>query len=822
MALKIQSSFTAGELDPALHERTTLEKYKSALKTARNVVVGKTGRLISRGGRKFFVKAKTQSKKCKIHTCSHSGTFLEWGHQYVRVYTIDGTLVGDYAHALTEDDLDDVQFVNVEYYYVVIFCGLKDPLVLVTSSGGGFVTTYFDVDAAPSLTSDTVAGTGYLVQYALTMVRNGQESLALETSTSNPKIPINVGESNIIIAQATGTTHPQEMRVYRRPLNAGAYGYIGSSTYIAAAGLNWRATFTDYGADADYTHSPPAFTSEIKDNALSGPVAMKSKTGTYFQQRLIMSHGDKIVASRVGFPGNFYRDYPLAADSALSLRAGSEGYALILRMIDSDGLVAFTSQGVFVHTGIMTETNLSLDKKGSWVIDYRVPPIAIPGGVLFIDSSTNTVRELRFSLENGSYIGEELSIFNNHLFQGNRIKSWAFQDGEVPLLFVIFIDGTFASFTYEREHLMKAWTRHDSGNDVEYVASMTNGINQISSENTNPEIIFVTKNSDGWRYIELGIPRYVSADTAEEDLEYDKNESIAYMDAVVSWKYLINDHLIDDAITVTPNSPGQWNNSLTISCVNDGVFTIASGAGEVGRTLRFFNPVDRTSIDLLITARASNNSITVTPSETFPEEYATTPNLYVTTNEFSGLSHLEGENVSIIVDGAIVASPFNDIENYDTYTVSGGEIQLNSPLLGAIVHIGRPIIGDVETLDIDTVEQRPTLIESKTVNKVYIKTLNSRGLYVCNRFPSDDYLSGSDVTGTNMVTANALDSYDVNYEEEDPIVGNRYDQPKSRRTEVMLPGDWNSQGRVCLRQVDPVHFEILSIIPDMDDQRRAK
>ena len=69
------------------------------------------------------------------------------------------------------------------------------------------------------------------------------------------------------------------------------------------------------------------------------------------------------------------------------------------------------------------------------------------------------------------YTGE-VSVFSEHLFRDKLIKSWAFEDGSVPLLWVVFNDGTYATFTYERDQQMRAWTRHDSGNDIEFVTSI--------------------------------------------------------------------------------------------------------------------------------------------------------------------------------------------------------------------------------------------------------------------------------------------------------------------------------------------------------------
>lgn len=946
MAIKPIPSFSSGELDPALHERTTLQKYNSGLKTGRNVVVGKTGRLVSSPGRKWYQRAKLNDRKVLVHAMSHNGCYLEWGHEYVRVYNLEtNTMIVDLTHAFTEDDLEYIQFADVDFYKVMIFRVGQQPLLLnLEPSTPEFIHTgnaYFSRSVGPDFVSITETGgsTGYRVEYAVTAVVDGREtyenfSTAFDSVTafnlpltSSQKITLvldyDTSDLRDVLGSGTVMDRVTELRVYRRPYQGGAYGYIGSTSASAIAGLAARFTFEDFGQEADYGNAPPQF---IRDEQVyldgNGMHILDAKTGTVYQQRLVLARGERLLASRTGFYENFTRDYPYSDDSALSFKAGSNGYAEVLRMIDNDGLVVFTSQGVFVSLGALSTENLGLDKKGNWVIDDRVPPIAIPGGVLFVDSLTNSVRELRWSLENGSYIGEELSIFSDHLFKGNRVKSWAFQDGDFPLLWVVFTDGTYASFTYEDEHKMRAWTRHDSGVGVEYVASTKNG--GVYLQGSDPElrskgeVIFVT-NVDGIRHIELVIPRYVSADTLEDDPEADMGESIAAMDAVASWKYLINDQLTDDDITVTPVTPGEWSGQLTIACVDDAVFP-SPGAGAVGEVLRWFDPDDKSAIDLEVVARASDNSITVQPSTEFPLEYASNPRLYWTKNTFSldatlssalsahvvddtysltpvtpgewdgpltlacvddamftiasdrgrvghqyyfnyngriiyltvtartnnnsitvqpseefpsasatnpalystivinfSLQHLEGEEIAIVGDGHVIASPNNDFDNYVTVLVEDGAVTLPSSRRCAIIHFGRPRVSDIETLDIDTVEQRPVLIESKTVNKVYVRTHQSRGLFVGHRFPEMDKVRGQPESAAQMTP---LDTYLVDYDEEEPILGNRYDQPTSRRYEVVLPGDWKSQGRICLRQVDPVHFEILSIIPDLDDQRR--
>jgi hypothetical protein len=818
MALRPKASFAGGELDPALQERTTLQKYDSGLKTGRNIFIGKTGRIASRAGRKLFIKTKDDDKRCILYYPKGSGLYLEWGDLYVRIYSLDatltgvavGTLIDDLPHAWTEANLDDIHF-SYNNFYVYAFCTGKTPLKLFPFPGAAFITTTFDLPASPAGIAVTVtASTGYSCDYMITAVINGEESLYASNVTGYA-LPIAAGQSNKVVgtiattASLAGKTFT-EMKVYRRPHQGGAYGYIGSSAYIYTSGANTLCDFTDIGQTADYTHQQPTLTTKMYTRGISGPAAVLPTTGTVYQQRLVIANGEDLYLSRTGFQNNFTREYPLSDDSSLQIKCGSDGTAKILRIIDSDGMVIFTNVGIYVHTGQVGTSNLALPKKGDWIIDPRIPPLSVPGGVLFMDKATNVVRMLNWSTDYASFAGDELSVFSDHLFRANQVVSWGYQQGDSPLLWVIFEDGTAASFTYERGQQMQAWTRHDCSNDVNY--EYVQGCDSLGSA-----IFLVEK--DGKRYVEVTVPRYISANTKASDPEYNKNESTAKMDSFVTWKSLLNDDLVGaDELNIVPVIAGDYSQDLTLTCGTSGLFPNTADNGAIGTIFRFFNPDDQTTVDLEVTARTSNNSVTVTPTATFPEDYDSGFRLYRTKDTFTGLDHMEGEFVSVKVDGYAVCSPNNDHPSSQlaSVQVAAGSITLPGTLKGAIVHIGRPITADVETLDVDTVEQRPVLIESQTVNKVYVKLFESRGIFVHNEFPDDDKVLA-------MSAINVAD-VDDNGGDDAGILGNRYIEPVTDRFEVTLDGDWKSNGRVCMRHVDCDHFEILSIIPDTEDERR--
>ena len=162
---------------------------------------------------------------------------------------------------------------------------------------------------------------------------------------------------------------------------------------------------------------------------------------------------------------------------------------------------------------------------------------------------------------------------------------------------------------------------------------------------------------------------------------------------------------------------------------------------------------------------------------------------------FSGLDHLEGEDVSVFADGFVVASANNAA--YETVTVSSGSITLSKPRV--VVHVGLPITADVETLDIDTVDGETLTDKKELITEVHAYVEKTRGVFAGSEPPSDD--STDPLEG--------LFEFKGRNEE-------NYESPVTLKTDVIdinIKSDWSPGGRVFIRQVDPVPLTLLSIVP---------
>lgn len=183
--------------------------------------------------------------------------------------------------------------------------------------------------------------------------------------------------------------------------------------------------------------------------------------------------------------------------------------------------------------------------------------------------------------------------------------------------------------------------------------------------------------------------------------------------------------------------------------------------------------------------------------------YRTTLNWSRAVDRVTGAWHLEGKNVSVLGDGTVVASPNNfrlDDEGtpeytYPLLTVTNGAIDLEQCY--AVIHVGLPKMDDIETLDIDTASSETLSDKKMLVNEVTLHLQDTRGVFIGSKAPEDsDPLKG-------LVELKLRDQ--EGYNEATKLFNGK--------TMEKIEADWESNGRVFLRQVDPLPMSVSAIMP---------
>lgn len=154
----------------------------------------------------------------------------------------------------------------------------------------------------------------------------------------------------------------------------------------------------------------------------------------------------------------------------------------------------------------------------------------------------------------------------------------------------------------------------------------------------------------------------------------------------------------------------------------------------------------------------------------------------------SGLGHLEGEVVAVVGDGAVLYDGDPDGEDAESWRVSGGVIALGR--LYSNVHIGLRYTSELQTLDLDV-----------SGTDVRSKKKRVQALTVMLDESSRSFWAGPSSESLTQYRQDAVDSTDDSF---------------SGPVEMSLESGWEVDGRVFIRQTDPLPITVLGVIPHIE------
>ena len=509
------------------------------------------------------------------------------------------------------------------------------------------------------------------------------------------------------------------------------------------------------------------------------------RTGTfpsvsnYYQSRHLYGGSDgeseTTDGSRAGNFNNFTRSSPLQDDDAIRFNLAGREVNIIRAYIDLGTLIVLTSGAEWNVRGSADGILLAGEpnpKQQSYYGSSKLRPILIGNTVLYVQARGNLVRDLGFRLEVDGYTGNDLTIWSNHLYEQFTIVDWAYSQIPNSIVWLARSDGTLLGITYLRDQELIAHHKHDfQEGSVESVCVVPEG-----GEDFLYLVINRTINGGTKRYIEKMNTRFI-----------DDIKDAIFMDSVLSF-----DGTNTAATTMTLSGGTTWKALEELTLTASVSYFVA---GDVGNQIHLTGS-DGTLIRCDIVSYTNGTVVKVRPQKDVP---ASLQGVAIATwakavDDLSGLDHLEGEDVSVFADGFVVASPNN--ESYETITVASGAITLDKPYVK--IHVGLPYISDLETLDIDTPQGESITSRKKLVSEITAYVEKTRGLFMGAKPPS----------GTDPLE----DLYEVKLRNEE-----LYDDPvelKTGQINVKVKSEWNSNGRVFLRQVDPLPATILAIIPE--------
>jgi hypothetical protein len=793
----IQPSFTSGELAPSLYGRVDFARYYTGLKTCRNFIVRQYGGLTNRPGTKLVVETNSSGVVRLIpFQFSTSQTYvLEFGNLYMRVIRNGGQVVYPVGHISAGQVVEvvtpyviadlpylkftqsaDVMTITCQGYKqkqlsrtdhhlwtLADFANTMGPFLPINSDISTTVTTSditgtITLTAAETLfTDDHIGRLMYLEQAPDALVKRWEVD---KTIILNEIRRAGSNYYQCVVAGKTGTVRPS---------------ILEGMEHDGDPGVAWKYLHSGFGRVT--ITAVASATSATATVVTTLPHTLKG--GSFVRNIADITPGDGVVGTvevRVKVVAHGYVTGDSVTIAGLTEPSDANGVKTIT-VVDANW---FSLNGIFDDTAWSPKEG-TCTKVQTASPSYKWAFEAWGGTQLYPTATTYFQQRQIFG---GSY-GEPSAVWTS-----NGGGSYTSFETHIPLLdddaltYKIVSNEVNEIRHFVDIHQLVALTSGGpfvvSGGQDEVLTPTTMsakrqegyGCSHVRPVVVGKQVLYIQ--DKGSQIRSLG---YSFADDAfvGNDLTVLSNH-LFYGHTIVDWMFqaipfsciwAVRDDGILLGFTYLPeHEVAAWHRHDTDGLVEN-VCVVSEGDEDA-----VYLTVNRTigGVEKRFIERMETRQFTDIEDAFFVDCGLTYDGVPATT--FSGLDHLEGETVSILADGH-VAPP---------QVVTSGAITLSHS--ASVVHVGLPYDSDIETLEINA--------SGGNILDV--------GLIVQDTVT---VFCGPDADHLHEYKGRAVETY------------GEANQMKSGLMEVPIAAMWSKQGRVFIRNSDPLPVSILAVIPDI-------
>ena len=735
----IQNNFNGGEISPLLFGRPDVERYGTGLSTCENFVPLLQGPLERRPGSHFIVSTKSgateASRLIRFEFSASQAYALEFGDQYVRfvrdrAQVVSGTPVEVVTPYLEADlfQIKTAQSADVMYIAHTSYA----PRTLSRTSDTSWAMAVYAFQDGPFLntnstdTTFTLGGTTGSVSVTASSITGINSGAGFQSTDVGRLIRFKDPASNWTWLKVTAHTSTTVVTATIEGADASA----GTAT------TEWRM-----GVWSDTTGWPATVTFH-QDRLIWGG-------GVEYPQRVDMSRtGDFPNMAPTDADGTVVDDHGIA----ITLSANGVN-AIVWLEDDEKGLICGTGGGEWIirpnETGdAITPTNIQA-KRSSTYGSKNIEPVRSGKSILFIQRSGLKLRDLAYVFEDDGFRAPDMTLISEHITTGG-ITQLAYQAEPQSIVWAVRGDGTLLGLSFVRDQKIIGWHRHILGGTsdasgtkakVESVVSVPN-----PSANADDLIMIVSRYINGAtvRHIEY-LTEFWRDTNNQEDAQF--SDSTLTLDSPVTITGISeadpgvvtatshgfsdgdevaivrvsgmtevngNNYLVADKTTNTLAlvantkisaviSGATRANPVVITAVahglsNSDVVGIFNAGGMTEINGKTFTVANKTADTFELSGVDGTGYTTFTSSGDI--HHATNSSAFTTyisggqarqrATVITGLSHLEGETVSILADGAVRPS----------LTVSSGSVTLASK--ASVVQVGLAYTCNALTLRVDS------------------------------------------------------------------------------------------------------------------------
>ena len=349
--------------------------------------------------------------------------------------------------------------------------------------------------------------------------------------------------------------------------------------------------------------------------------------------------------------------------NAIVLTIDSDTVDQIEWLKEGQKLTMGTSGGVFSLYGsendmTITPFNFTIQKVADWETEPEALPVSVGNQVLYVQKNGRKIRELAYEAQKENFEATDITLRAEDITYSG-IKELVYQDSPYGIVWGRLTNGKLIAVTYNKNLNLYGWSTHTIGGTN---VDATHG-DQAKVENivtiprgTHDQLWMVVKrtiNSATKRYVEYMNPFYDKQETIQENAHFvdsglpkESTNTDASTSSTRSFNASSGVNVGTNVITTGSSHGLSIGDAVTLSTagtvptgVNTGITYIVKTV-PAGTTLTLCEDVTEAG------ALGTDIDITATGSGT----------VYITKIGFkylAGLSHLIGETVSILGDGAL-------------------------------------------------------------------------------------------------------------------------------------------------------------------------
>ena len=753
-----QTNFTAGELTPKLAGQVDFKKYNNGVELMENMTVFPQGGASRRYGSRFVAEVKDSSKTTRLIPFEFNieqSYILEFGNNYIRFFKDNGqiTETAKTISAVTKANPAVVTsnshgYSNGDHVWIAGIVGmtrLNGRRFTVASSttntfaltgenssnydaysSGGTASKVYEISTTFTeamlydLQFTQSADVMYIVQESIPprkLSRTGHTSwtLADVAFTNGPYLDVNT---------TTTTLTPSSASTGSRNITASAVTGIND-------GQGWLTS--DVGRILKFNSGEAKITSRTNSTVVVATVTKAfsnsnaitewqlgswsattgyPRTVSFFEQRLVFGgstyYPQTIWASQSGLYENFDAGDGSAADGFIYTIAANK-VNVIRWLAPARDLIVGTAGGEFKVGKPAGEPlqpdNVQITQQTTYG-GYTTQPIQIGNSILFLQRQRKKIREFSYRFEDDAYLAPDMTLLADHI-TGTGIIDVDYAQEPFSIYWAVRDDGTLLALTYQREEDVVAWSRNILGGSYKLTFNGASGVTDyLNDANFNG---FITITAHG---LSTGDEIVYSAGggTKIAGLEEGQTYFIYKIDAdklelASTYKQAIDRTILQIADGVgashTLTAIAQVKSVSSISKASENQTWVITRRRINENIVQYVEYLDPTlNMDSTLSALVNDGTTVVT-----------------------GLNHLEGESVQVLVGDAV----------FPNQTVTGGSITVTLPSKASFksIEIGLGYASKIKTLRVEAGSQAGTAQgRKKRYNEVMVRLLKTVGIKI--------------------------------------------------------------------------------------------